>query len=731
MNNTSLKRSVFVVPFVAIVVGLALLLADPLPFQTLRNGLFDQYQRWSPRVYKSAPVRIVDIDEESLKRFGQWPWPRTRLAELVDRLNASGVAAIGFDVVFAENDRTSPKAVVDLWSLNGELRNELEKLPDHDQVLAHSISQAPVVIAYTLERGISPKVGNQTDSGSTSNLPARPYRYINSGEPPNRWLHSFDRAIRSIPFLEEAAKGNGAMSFVPDNDGVVRRVPLVLKVADEPVSTLAAELLRVGQGAKNFTLKAAEERDTGLAEIRIGEIRVPTTANGEMWVHYSNAVPDRYIPAWKVLAGEVSGELLENHLVLVGTSAQGLMDLRFSPLGRLIPGVEAHAQALEQILSGRFLQRPPWATAAEAIAMVIGVALVGLLALRTKSLAGALASALLLASVVGGGWLAFSEYGLLLNTVTPAFMLIVTFVAGSLIHHFISEREQRWIRAAFSRYVSPNRVSHLVDHPDAMELGGRRQECSFVFTDLTGFTSLMEGIDPAAAVALLNAYLDEMIGIAFRHDGTLDRIVGDAVAIMFSAPVPQADHRARALACAMEMDDFASRYAAGLQARGIDFGNTRIGIHTGEVIVGNFGGSTMFDYRALGDPVNTASRLESVNKHLGTTICLSEATLGGCPESTVARPIGKLVLKGKTHPLKVYEPVSMSRAADYAPLEEYLQAYELMLTTKVMSTLGDESPACREFTRLAEKYPNDPLALLHSRRLLAGQEGDLLVMNDK
>lgn len=715
----------------AIACGLALLLADPLPIQALRNGLFDQCQRWHPRIYQPVPVRIIDIDEASLNRLGQWPWPRTRLAELVDKLNASGVAGIGFDMMFAEEDRTSPKAVAALWSLTGNLRNALEKLPDHDQVFAQSIRRAPVVVGFTLERTLALKADHEPASKAISKQPARPFRYINSGTPPNRWLHPFDTAIISIPILELAAQGNGALSFVPDSDGVVRRIPLVLKLADEPVSTLSAELLRVGQGAKNFILKAAEEKDTGLAEIRIGEFTVPTTAHGEMWIHYSGAVPDRYIPAWKLLAGQVPKELLDSHLVLVGTSAQGLMDLRFSPLGRIIPGVEAHAQALEQILSGHFLLRPSWATAAETIAIIVGALLVGLLSLRTKALAAAVASALLLASVIYGGWLAFREYGLLLNTVTPALIFTATFMLGSLIHHFISEREQRWIKAAFSRYVSPNRVSYLVDNPKAMELGGRRQECSFIFTDLAGFTALMESIDPAEAVALLNAYLDEMIGIAFHHDGTLDRIVGDAVAIMFSAPVPQSDHRARALACAMEMDDFASRYATELQAKGIGFGKTRIGIHSGEVIVGNFGGSTMFDYRALGDPVNTASRLESVNKHLGTNICLSEATLSGCPANTIARPIGKLVLKGKTQALQVYEPVSPARATHYAPLEKYLGAYRLMASNDGTPVSSDNTQALQAFTNLAKEFPNDPLVTLHSKRLLGGAQDDLIVMSEK
>ena len=583
MLNKLLKYLGFVLPFAAVACGIVLLLADPLPLQSIRNHLFDQYQRWHPRAYQPVPVRVIDIDEESLARLG----------ELVARLNDAGVAAIGFDVVFAEPDRTAPQAIADLWQLQGKLRNELAKLPDHDTAFAASIAAAPVVVGFTLERGQADK--NTTNPASTADakLPRMPFRYINAGEPPDRWLHAFATAITSLPLFEQAAQGNGALSFVPDSDG---------------------------QGAKNIILKAAEEKGTGLAEIRIGEFTVPTTASGEMWVHYTMPVAERYITAWKVFAGEVPAEFLEGHLVLVGASAQGLMDLRFSPLGRIMPGVEAHAQALEQILSEHYLLRPGWATAAEAvvIVIVIGGLLIGFLALRTEALRAAIVGAVLTAGVLGGGWYAFREHGLLLNTVTPGLVLSATFVLASLLHHFMSEREQRWIKKAFSRYVSPNRVSHLVEHPDDMELGGRRQECSFIFIDLAGFTTLMESIDPGEAVSLLNAYLDEMIAIAFRQEGTLDRIVGDAVAIMFSAPVPQADHRARALACALEMDAFASRYAADLQAKGVRFGKTRIGIHSGEVIVGNFGGSTMFDYRALGDPVNTVARLESVNKHLGT-----------------------------------------------------------------------------------------------------------------
>lgn len=704
-------------PVFSVLLGLGLLIADPPPMQTLRNNVFDQYQRWHPRNYAEVPVRIVDIDEESLHRLGQWPWPRIRLAELVERLKAAGVAATGFDVLLAEPDRTSPKFMAELWRLEGATRQAIGRLPDHDQMLARSLDRADMVLGFVLQR----EAANAAQAAAA--VLQRPFRYISSGEEPTRQINRFGAVIKALPELESVVAGNGALNFVADSDGIVRRVPLVFDLAGEPLPSLAAELLRVAQGERNYVLKAADGGGR-LAEIRIGDYQIPTTAEGEVWLHYTVPVAERYLPAWKVLAGEVPPDRLAGHIVLIGSSAQGLMDLRFTPLGGIMPGVEAHAQTIEQILSGHLLVRPTWAKAVEAMLLIGGGLLVAWLSIRAGALTSASVTAACLVLVLAGGWLAFREYALLINTVTPALVFALAFAFGSLIHHFRSEREGRWIKEVFSRYVSPNRVNYLVKNPEAMSLGGKRQECSFVFTDLADFTGLMESIDPGEAVAMLNTYLDQMIAIAFRYDGTLDRIVGDAVAIMFSAPVAQPDHRARALACALEMDAFAAAYAADLQSRGVRFGKTRIGIHAGEVIVGNFGGSTMFDYRALGDPVNTAARLESVNKWLGTEVCVSEAILAGCPTASV-RPVGSLVLKGKNEAIKVFEPLTTEREQRYVPLDRYLQAYGQLLAAD-----GQEA-ACRMFAELAAGYPGDPLARLHHSRLQRGEWGERIVMTEK
>lgn len=719
MDRPGRSRWLLLLPLLPLALAALLLLAGGDAQTALRNALFDQYQRWQPRPYAEVPVRIIDIDDESLARLGQWPWPRQRLAALVDRLQVAGAAAIAFDVLFAEADRTAPQAVAELWQLDGLLRRQVLALPDHDQMLAEALQRAEVVLGFALLRE-PPAAGGRAPRSRAA--------VVHLGEPQAAWLHAFAGAVPALPQLEAAAKGNGALSFVPDGDGVVRRVPLLLALNGQPLPGLAAEALRVAQGAPTLMLRSAGHLhgftgaadNAGLGEVRIGDFRIPSTAHGELWVHYSGPQPQRRIAAWRVLAGEVDAAQLAGHILLVGSSAQGLMDLRFSPFG-VIPGVEVHAQALEQMLAGHFLQRPAWARGGELALLVGGGLLIGLLAVRARALIAAAACAGLLAVAAGGAWYAFRAHGLLIDAALPALGIVFTFLVCSLAHHLASEREQRWIKEAFARYVSPNRVAHLVDHPEDMNLGGERRDCSFIFTDLAGFTGMMEGMDPGQAVALLNDYLDRMIAIAFAHDGTLDRIVGDAVAIMFSAPVAQPDHRQRALACGLAMDAFACAYAAELQARGIAFGRTRIGIHAGEVIVGNFGGRNIFDYRALGDPVNTASRLEAVNKHLGTRLCISEEIHAAAPE-TPARPVGRLVLKGKSRPLAVFEPLAAALPGS-APLADYLAAFDLMRT-------GDAAAAAR-FAQLQAAWPDDPLVALHCRRLQAGASGELIVMSEK
>jgi adenylate cyclase len=704
-------------PLVCAALALLTVLLDPVALQVLRNAQFDQFQRWQPRVYEDVGVLIVDLDEESLKQIGQWPWPRTRVADLLHALRAHGAVVVGFDALFADIDRTSPQTVAKLWKLDAAGEKFLSALPDHDVLLGQTLAKGGAVVGMALDQKSA-----RTESGLETLPEELPFRVLQMGENPSERLTRFDGVTLPIPEVRKNAAGLGALNFTPDADGVVRRVPLMFSVDGRVAPSLVAEMLRVAQGAQNYALKGVAQAGAGVQELRIGKIVVPSSAEGEMWVHYTPPYGDRFEPAWKVLNGQTDPSRIQGRLVLVGSSALGLMDLRVSPLGHVMPGVTAHAQALEQILAGHVLQRPAWALGLEALMALAGCLVVGLVGTNARAAVSVAATVAVMTGVFGAVWWAFSHHGLLINAAEPMLWMAFIFVLCSVQRHLATEREQRWIRAAFSRYVSPNRVEHLVQHPDQLELGGKRQECSFIFTDLAGFTTLMESMDPARAVALLNEYLDRMIAIAFAHGGTLDRIVGDAVAIVFSAPLEQADHRQRALQCALEMDVFATAYARRLQGeQDIAFGHTRIGVHTGEVIVGNFGGTTMFDYRALGDAVNTASRLEAVNKHLGTRMCVSMATLSASP-NVAARPVGHLVLKGKTQALEVWEPQA-AQCAGCTPMDAFLQAY------RAMEAL--DPAAVESFQELANAYPNDPLVALHLQRLRQGESGVQMVMLEK
>lgn len=697
----------WLVPSCALALMLGVTVFDPTPVRSLRNATFDQFQRWYPRAYANPPVRIIDIDDESLRRIGQWPWPRQRVAGLVTDLQALSPSAIALDIMFSEPDRGSP----------GPTRDSVAASPPApDEVLARALRGSNAAIGFAMTPGRAPR--GRSDAGDDG-LSLKSNVAVLGGDPAG-FVPAYGAAIPNLAGLQEAAAGQGAITLVSDDDGIVRRVPMVLSLEGRLVPSLAAEALRLSTHATTYVVRS-DEHHGGVVDVRIGDRTIETDSSGAVWVHYSTPHPERYIPAWRVLAHQVKVDEIRGAVLLLGTSAQGLMDLRFNPRGGVVPGVEIHAQALEQILSGQQLARPGWMPAVELLATLIGGLVVAALALTRGPV---LATAGFLA-VAGGLWAAawgsFVGRHLLANPLVPTLALAFVFVPTTLLRHLLNERKQRWMRQAFSRYVSPNLLDYLIAHPESLTLGGKRQRCSFVFADLAGFTTLMETMDPTAAVTVLNGYLDRMIAIAFDHGGTLDRIVGDAVAIVFSAPVEQVDHERRALACALEMHAFARQYVQDLARSGVAFCDTRIGVHTGEVTVGNFGGGAIFDYRALGDPVNVAARLEGANKHLGTLMCVSDAILSACP-GVRGRPIGRLRLAGRTEPVMAHEPLGDIDAAR-APIDSYQRAFDLMHE--------EAAEALEAFESLGQSHPGDPLVKLHVARLRAGLRGDVVELTEK
>jgi adenylate cyclase len=639
---------------------------DPLAIDArLRDAVFDAYQALAPRPYEPAPVRIVDIDDETLARGGlQWPWPRFEVARMVAALADAGAASIAFDVVFAEPDRTSPGRVLEVWRRIGDvddlapaLAAAIDGLPDHDRILAETIAAAGnVVVGFALvdeETGVAPA--------------GRP-GFAVAGEDPLPHLPAYPGALVNLAVLERAAAGHGSISFSPGADLVVRSVPLVARHGDTLRPSLAAEAVRVAQGASTIVIRAAGASGdlflggmAGVREVRIGGAAVPTTPRGEMLVHYTEAVPERYLPAWRVLEGDFDPALVDGHVVLIGASATGLRDIRPSPLNPAMPGVEAHANAVEQMILGHHLIRPEWAEGAERAFLVVLGLVLAVLATTSGALAGAALAALAVGGAVAASWWAYADRLLLVDPVGPSAAALAVYLAGSLVHHRREERRRLEIRGAFGRYLAPALVDRLAENPEMLRLASERRTITVMFADVRGFTGISERFsdDPEGLIELINRVLTPATDAILGRRGTIDKYMGDAVMAFWNAPLDDADHAANACAAAVDMMAALDRLNAELgdaaAAAGRGWAPLRIGIglNTGPCVVGNMGSQQRFDYSALGDPVNLASRLESLSKLYGVPMLAGDATRAAAPGFAWVEA-DRVAVKGKTRPVRVW-----------------------------------------------------------------------------
>ena len=676
----------------------------PDTFERLQFFAFDTLQRAYPWHQTTAHVRVIDIDDESLKRIGQWPWPRSVVARLVRCLQDSGVKAIAFDVVFAEPDRTSPLRLAKAWEKEFGWRPAAAglPLPDYDHDLAAVFARGRVVTGFGLVAApngtiVAPRAGIAT-----------------IGEDPLATLQNFAGAITTLPQLQDAAAGNGSFTITAARDQVIRRLPLLFASNRNLLPALSLETVRVGEDEDTIRVRS-EGSGSGAIEgftVRVGDYDIPLDASGGLILHHGQSPPGASIPAWRLLDPAQSTALrheLDGRIALIGTSAVGLSDLRATPLNPLEPGVNMHARAIEQIIARHFLTRPAWGAGAEfviaAIAGVLTVLLVTFGSLRIGI--GAMVAVVVVA--LSATAYAFSSMSLLLDPSLVIICVVAAGVAGSLARYLVAERDASRLRQAFDHYLSPDLVDVLARDPDRLKLGGEVRDMTFLFTDLEGFTALIEASDPSIIVSLLNAYLDGLCTIAMEHGGTVDKIVGDALHLMFNAPLDQPDHAQRAVRCALAIDAFAQTFAAEQQALGLKFGVTRIGVNTGSAVVGNFGGSRRFDYTAHGDAINTAARLEAANKTLGTRICIAHATVERV-DGFAFLPIGTLMLKGKSKGTEVFTLTSQ-------PAEPWHDTYR-----EIFRRMADgDDAAAAMLTDLHARHPENAVLALHARRMRAGE----------
>ncbi len=677
---------------------------DPAPVEMLRLMVFDFYQSIQPRQVTQYPVVIIDIDEASLAEVGQWPWPRTMLADMVMRLTRMGVAAIAFDMIFPEDDRMSPKRVADsLRNLDEKTAAALRKMPSSDRLFALALKRSRVVLG----RSVQPKAPEADPKNPPIKTPI-----AQVGGDPRRFLKErYVSLVRNIPVLEKAAKGRGIILPAIERGGVIRRVPAVIQVGKDLYPALTIELLRVATGKKAFAIKSSKDGITGV--VVAGKL-IPTDGEGRMWIYFGPHERKRFVSAKDVLNGTAPKARFAGKLALVGTSASGLHDIRATPLGVAVPGVEIHAQLLENILAETHLSRPAYALGAElAFTLVAGLLIIVLL-----PVIGARWTLLLFGVVAGGSaitsWYMYTEQHMMIDFVFP---IIVTFLNHSYLtytSHTRAEAQRQEVRAAFSQYLSPALVEQLAADPSKLSLGGETKEMTFLFCDVRGFTSISERFkhDPQALTRLINQFLTPMTDAILSRNGTVDKYMGDCIMAFWNAPLDDPDHADNACTVALDMRNRLKPLNEELKAEAeasdhvympIEMG---IGVNTGECVVGNMGSDQRFDYSVLGDSVNLASRLEGHCKTYGVGIVVGQDTQAKV-NGYAALELDLIAVKGKQEAAHVYALLGddeVRASQEFQELEarqnEMLAAYRGQEWQKARELVAE----CRRLDGRLEKF---------------------------
>lgn len=635
---------------------------NPAPVEFSRLKVFDYYQQLKPRDIpppEKQPVSIIDIDEQSLETVGQWPWSRDILAKLVQNAMAMGASLVAFDIVFAEPDGKDLSNVAKHASgLTPEVTRLLEQRVSNDQVFANVISKSRIVLG---------QAGRTNETEGVKGPPAKRSIGIKKNSKdaldPKYFLPSFPSLVRNIPLLENAAKNNrlagfGMFNAIPDEDGIIRNVPSFFVHDGHYFPALSIEMLRIATGRQ--TVLAVTDA-AGMVGIKVTKnFSVRTDKNGRIWPHFSKRDPGKYVPARELLDGTADPAKIKNKMLIVGTSAVGLRDIRTIPTARDIPGVEVHAQLIEAIVHNQYLSRPNFANAVEMSFILFG----GLVMIVLVPWAGAKWTALVfLATAIGAGgtsWYLFVEHKLLIDASFAIVSVLLIYTTLTYTGYSREEAQRRQTRDAFSKYLSPDMVARVAANPGELKLGGDQRDMTLLFCDVRGFTTISEQFDAVGLTALINKLLTPLTNVILERKGTIDKYMGDCIMAFWNAPIDDDDQVyngcASALAMLAEMEPLNER----LRLEAIEEGRKHIplkvglGLNTGPCVVGNMGSDMRFDYSVLGDAVNLAARLEGQSKSYGMNVVLGPTTRNAIKDRLATIDLDFIQVKGKTEGTYIY-----------------------------------------------------------------------------
>ncbi|MCP8882486.1 adenylate/guanylate cyclase domain-containing protein [Devosia sp. XJ19-1] len=654
----------------AVIAGLTLLrAADPYALVVARETTFDTFQQWRPReAPPDLPIRIIDIDEASLAELGQWPWPRSSMAQMATRLTELGAAAIAFDLLFSEPDRLSPSNVAG----SGE---------NFDEIFASALAAGPTILSLA-QSGRAASTSLEPKSGLAT-----------TGSDPLAMLPELGGAAQPLPLLAAASPGLGVASLDRDGAGVARRLPVLWRNGDKVLPTLSAEALRIALGVTTLVVIGDSAGAGTVEQLRIGDFSVPTGPSGDIWLYYRHLPPDLYISARDLLSDDYAelAPLVSGQIVLIGASASGLLDIRASTLGVAVPGVSIHVQALEQMLTNTFLVRADWVAGLEMLIFALAGLIIVLAVIFTGPIVGLAVSIAVCGVLLAASWWAFSVPRLLID---PSFALLgalLLYAAMAFFRFAVTDADRRRIRRAFAHYVEPSLLTRIEADANLLRLGGDVRDLTVMFSDVRNFSALAERTEPSALVAILNRLFASLGAAIVAEQGTIDKFMGDAVMAFWNAPVDVERHADRACRAALAMRE-ALEILNTSERDPIAIG---IGIATGPALVGNMGFERRFDYSCIGDTVNVASRIEGMCRAVGHDILVTEKT--ACEVSHLALlPAGAVELKGMSEREPIHILVGDETIATSPAFAALFDAHTSLLAD--LSVGGDHTQsldACR------------------------------------
>jgi len=586
-------------------------------------------------------IIIVDIDEKSLQKLGQWPWSRNKIAQILQNLTQSGVGIVGLDVVFAEADNSSPKRILQKLGLSKI------KAADYDKILANAIKKNATIIGFVFAL--------DDDGLKEERLPKNRAIFIEKNKPEHSYLIQPHRAILNIPIIQENAYSNGYFNTIPDEDGIVRRIPMVVEYHGILYPSLSLEMIRNILGIKKVFINYS---DQGVESIQMGDLNIPTDRWGRMIVNYKGPhYKYKYISAYDVYTKNINSKDLQGKIILFGTSAAGLLDLRSTPFDNAYPGVEVHATAIDNMLNKNFLQSPSWVAGVDIVDIILSLSITFALLLFPSALMSFFLIALFILFIFFLHYHLMIDKGFLLNTFFPLVSVSILFVIGQSINYFFEMRQKENIKRKFSTKVSAAVVEELIQQADENLFSVKEKEITILFSDIRDFTSISEQLGSAKMlIQLLNEYMTPMVEIITSYKGTVDKFIGDAIMAYWNAPADVEKHADKALQSAIEQIFALENLNKKLTQEKKPNIRIGIGINTGLSVVGEMGSKGRSDYTCIGDAVNLASRSEGLCKPYGSKIILSEFTKNALQNSNYFfRELDTVRVKGKKRPVTIFE----------------------------------------------------------------------------